>query len=71
MDEQEFLKKLGLKIKTLRKERKLSLDALAKQHGFEKANLSRLESGRSNPTVITLFKISAALQVSVHKFFEE
>ena len=70
MNEEEFLKKLGSNIKTIRKEKKLSLDQLAK-HGFEKANLSRLEAGKSNPTILTLFRVSNALEAPIRLFFED
>lgn len=32
---------------------------------FEKSNLSRIESGRTNPTLLTLRKISIALGVKL------
>ncbi len=50
----------------LRKERRrqqLSLDALAAASGVSKAMLSQIESGKVNPTIATMWKISHALQV--------
>ena len=38
---------------------------LAYDCGIEKQNLLRLESGKTNPTIKTLLKIAAALDVSV------
>lgn len=35
----------------------------------EKANLSRIESGITNPTILTLLKMSKALQVDLVDFF--
>jgi transcriptional regulator with XRE-family HTH domain len=67
--EEEFLKNLGQKIRHLRKEKGLSLNNISEQSGFEKARLSRLEAGKVNITVKTLFKLSHALDVPVHKFF--
>lgn len=32
---------------------------------FEKGNLSRIEAGRTNPTLMTLYKISQALEIKV------
>ena len=67
--EQDFLKKLGSKVRSIRNERKLSLNQMAELHGFEKAGLSRLEAGKTNITMLTLFKLSAALNVKVTDFF--
>jgi len=32
---------------------------------FEKSSMSRIEAGRTNPTITTLFKISEALAVTI------
>ena len=70
MPKQKLLK-LGARIKSLRTEKKISQYELAVLCGFEKANMSRLESGHSNPTVLTLYKISEALNIPVEEFFKE
>ncbi len=59
----EFLILLGKRIKTLRKEKGISQKDLAYQIGMEKSNLSVIENGKSNPQVLTLVKIAAALDV--------
>ncbi len=69
LSEEEFLKDLGLQIKAIRTAKSLSLDQLAAGYGFEKANLSRLEAGKANITLRTLFKLSVALNVTVDQFF--
>jgi putative transcriptional regulator len=65
MTEKAILKKLGKRIKALREERNISQQELASACNFEKANMSRLESGNTNPTFLTLNKIAKALSVSV------
>lgn len=65
MTEQQLYKKLGMRIKELRTERNLSQVQLAVECDFEKSNLSRIEAGRTNPTIGTLFKISKGLGVSL------
>ena len=62
---------MGGKIRTIRKEKKLTLDTLAALCDFEKANLSRIESGKTNTTVLTLFTLSKAMNVDVRQFFED
>ncbi len=63
--EKVLLKKLGKRIKLLRIEHKLSQQELASVCNFEKANMSRIEAGNTNPTFLTLHKIAKALSVSV------
>ena len=69
--EQDFLEKLGSRIKSLRVDKNISLNQFSKLHGFEKASLSRLESGKTNVTVITLLKLSQALNKPIDQFFAD
>ncbi len=66
----EIFKKIGLKIKLLRIERKISQQDLAAACNFEKSNLARIESGRTNPTVATLLKICQVLEVPIAQLFD-
>jgi len=66
----EIFKKIGLKIKLLRIERKISQQDLAAACNFEKSNLARIEAGRTNPTVATLLKICQVLDVSTSQLFD-
>jgi transcriptional regulator with XRE-family HTH domain len=66
----EIFKKIGLKIKLLRIERKISQQDLAAACNFEKSNLARIEAGRTNPTVATLLKICQVLEVPIARLFE-
>ena len=70
MENRKFQEALGERIKKIRLEKNMSQTLLASQCSIEKANLSRIESGQANPTVLTLLKISAALNVSVAEFFK-
>lgn len=65
-----FLEKLGATIRRFRKERNMSLDTLAALCDYEKANLSRIESGKTNATVYTLYNISRVMGIEMCKFFE-
>lgn len=51
MTEAELNNVLGKKIKELRLAKHISQFQLAVECGFEKANMSRIEAGRTNPTV--------------------
>jgi transcriptional regulator with XRE-family HTH domain len=67
----QVLTTVGANIRKIRKEKSISQYELSKLCGMEKANMSRLESGQSNATVLTLLKVSDALNVSVSEFFRE
>jgi transcriptional regulator with XRE-family HTH domain len=70
MTELEFLSVIGTRIKAIRAEKKLSQVKLAELCDFEKASMSRIESGQTNVTVLTLRKISKALGVSPNILLE-
>lgn len=70
MAEKKFLANLGARIKELRLSKKLTQNDLAIQCNFEKASMSRIESGKTNVTVLTLLKISNALEVDIQEFFK-
>ncbi|MCW3089707.1 MAG: transcriptional regulator [Ferruginibacter sp.] len=70
MGNPEILIKIGGNIKALRTGKMLTQKALAEACGFEKARISKIESGKANPTVCTLNKISNTLEVNVAEFFK-
>jgi transcriptional regulator with XRE-family HTH domain len=71
MPETNKLLKLGARIKTIRKQKNMTQIALAIKCKFEKTNLSRIESGRSNLTMRTLFKICKALDIHETELFKD
>jgi transcriptional regulator with XRE-family HTH domain len=60
---------VGQCVRTVREESGLSLRALAEKSGLSANTLSLIENGKSSPSVSTLQKISAALQVPIVAFF--
>jgi transcriptional regulator with XRE-family HTH domain len=54
---------VGTNLRRLRKERSLSLEALARASGVSRAMLGQIELGQSAPTINVLWKISRALGV--------
>ena len=56
---------VGKNLKKERMARHLSLGALAEASGISKAMLSQIESGRVNPTLVTLWKAAHALGVDL------
>ncbi|HTL10318.1 MAG TPA: helix-turn-helix transcriptional regulator [Chitinophagaceae bacterium] len=69
MTEHEFLAGLGARIKELRIKKNISQKDLAMECNFEKASMSRIESGKTNITILTLYKIMSALNADVKDFF--
>ncbi|MBL0153112.1 MAG: helix-turn-helix transcriptional regulator [Chitinophagaceae bacterium] len=69
MTEPKFLSRLGARIKEIRLQKEISQHELASRCNFEKASMSRIESGKTNVTVLTLRKISNALEVDMSDFF--
>jgi transcriptional regulator with XRE-family HTH domain len=71
MSDINFLTGIGLKIKEIRVRKNMTQYELAVRCEFEKASMSRIESGKTNPTVLTLRKISRALEVPVSELVRE
>lgn len=65
MKKEQLQQKLGEKIKEIRESKMISQQNLAAMCNFEKGNMSRIESGRTNPTIETIYKISQALSVKM------
>jgi transcriptional regulator with XRE-family HTH domain len=65
MDTKEILINIGLKIRELREKNNLTIQALSDKLDIEYNNLIRIEKGRTNFTIGTLFKISQALDVKL------
>ena len=61
---------LGARIKELRKTRDLSQENLAELIGVEPKHISRLEVGKSYPTLDRLERIAMALNVPLKTFFD-
>ena len=57
------LVRIGKNIKKIRNEKNISQQDLAAVCNFEKSNMSRIESGKTNLTIGTLLKICEALGV--------
>ena len=61
---------LGLKIKEVRKQRKITQDKLAEMLDLDVGYISKLEVGRNFPTIGTLEKIASVLGVELYELFQ-
>jgi transcriptional regulator with XRE-family HTH domain len=60
---------LGHRIRELRTERKMTLEAVAGQAGVTRSFLSTVELGRSNPSIVVLREIARSLDVPLFMLF--
>jgi len=60
-----YLKKLGERIKTIRKEKGIKQVDLGYACDLDKSNMNRIEAGNTNPSVLLLKKISKELDVAI------
>ena len=63
-------KQLGYRIRYLREEKGLSIEALALEADINRNYLGDLERGTRNPTVVVLNRIATALNISLSALFE-
>lgn len=72
MEKSEILILVGKKIKELRESKGLSqVELVGKMSGeIDPTNISRIESGRTNPTVFTLFRIAEALEIQAKELID-
>ena len=61
---------LGMRIRYLRKERKLSIEDLALLSNINKNYLSDLERGTRNPSLVVLNRLAEALHISLEELFK-
>jgi len=67
MEKSELLKNVGKKIQEIRVSKGLTqVDLVGKIQGeIDTTNISRIESGRTNPTIFTLYRIATALEIDL------
>lgn len=72
MEKSELLQNVGKKIQKIRTEKGLTqVDLVGKIEGeIDTTNISRIESGRTNPTIYTLYRIAVALDIPVKEFLD-
>jgi transcriptional regulator with XRE-family HTH domain len=66
----EISKNLGIRLKTIRQERGLSLDKVSSMTGISKAMLGQIERFESSPTVELLWKLAQGLEIEYTKLLD-
>lgn len=67
MEKLEIFKQVGRNIQKIRLDKGLSqVDLVGRIEGnIDTTNISRIQQGRTNPTLLTLYRIAQALEVSL------
>lgn len=65
-DEDNFLFAIADEIRSLRRNTKITMDALAKKSGVSPRNILLVETGTKNPTILTLRRVATALGTNLH-----
>jgi transcriptional regulator with XRE-family HTH domain len=59
----DMRKLVGRNVRRFRQQRGLTQEQLSEKSGFTQQYLSGLESGRRNPTIVSIYQIALALEV--------
>lgn len=63
-------RRIAARVRALRTERAMSLDALAKKCGVSRSMISLIERGESSPTAVVLDRLAAGLGVTLSALFD-
>ncbi len=67
----DIRKKIGLRIKSLREEKKISQKDLAYYSDLDRTYIASVENGKRNISIINIEKIANGLNISVKAFFDD
>jgi transcriptional regulator with XRE-family HTH domain len=68
LEQQDYLIKLGLNIREVRKSKALSQEQLALQAGIDRSYIGGIERGERNVSFLTLVKLAECLNCDVSTF---
>lgn len=70
MKKSDLNKKVGQRIVELREKKGWSQSDLARACGKDRQAIEKLENGKVNPTLYTLFEVAEALEVSLNSLID-
>lgn len=62
--------KLGRNLKRIRKEKGISQGDIVRSLGMDRAFISNIENGKTNPTLATIAKLAKAVGVSINELMK-
>ena len=66
----KILERLGKNIKHYRKNKDYTQEKLAEKVGVHPTYIGKLESGKNNPSIMLMYKISKALNIKLKDLFD-
>lgn len=66
---EDYLMNVGKRIREIRKEKKYTISVIAKRANVSNGLVSRIENGRSIPSMPVLFALIGALEIDIPDFF--
>jgi len=70
MDDKEYLKRLGIKIKILRNLKNMSQDDIADKLFIDKSYYGKVERGLTNPTIIYLRNLAKIFEIDLSELVD-
>ena len=70
-EKEAFLKRFGAHLKAHRQAKGLSTIEMARLMHMDSGNFTRIESGKTNPTIFTLKKYCEVLEISLNQLLED
>jgi transcriptional regulator with XRE-family HTH domain len=67
----EPIKAFGLVIREMRKAKGLSQEGLSDEASIDRSFLSQVETGRKQPSLLTIFQLAAALHVDASELLRQ
>lgn len=69
--QEKQLKKLGLRVSSIRKEKKLTLEQVAFKIDKDRQSIHKLEKGSFNPSYLYLLDVCKGLDISIEELLKE
>lgn len=69
LNEKKALQDFGKTVRICRKEQAMTQSALAYEMDVEISQISRIERGLTNPTLLTIIRLASGLRVSIGRLF--
>jgi ribosome-binding protein aMBF1 (putative translation factor) len=69
--DKKLVKRVGDKIRNLRKEAGLTIEELSDRAEINPKYLQRCETGKVNPTISVIYSLAKTLKISLKDFFQD
>lgn len=62
---ENLITRFGLRVRELRKQKEMTMEALALKSGLSYRQISRIELGKVNPSLTTIYQVAHGLEIDV------